>query len=257
MLAKPIPTGDGKIGKLAQAALTGNFENMASALQRTVDAYKANIAADTEITPENRENELREAVARYINTPQKNLNEQTVLHLTAHFPRANDSDLGAMVFLLKYGANPNAQDANGNTLMHHYASKCIETAVVFVKTHIGGRRPEEAQEAIAIINLYMTRMCTLAYYLGDPTLTNIEGKSTANILQEFDKYLEADTGLHIQVASCYLSALKGATPPGKVEVTIPQNILLASQPEGPQASKVSAGRAANENQKKATCCVLL
>ena len=249
MLAKPIPTGDGKIGKLAQAALTGNFENMASALQRTVDAYKANIAADTEITPENRENELREAVARYINTPQKNLNEQTVLHLTAHFPRANDSDLGAMVFLLKYGANPNAQDANGNTLMHHYAAKCASEVTAFVKT--AKDTQENRTKGANILEHYMTRVCTLAYYKGDPSITNAQGQSPESIMRHTTPGLEGEARI------CYTRALQGATPPGKVEVNVPQSLSQANQPEGHHASRVSAERAANENQKKAACCVLL
>jgi hypothetical protein len=256
MLAKPIPKG--KIGKLAEAALSRDFDTMRTALQTAVTSLSKVIAADFEIAESDKEAALRDATANYINKAESALDGQTVLHLTANFPTVNDGDLGAMIFLLKHGANPNAQDANGNTLLHHYASKCLETAVAFVESYAKTQQASEARIAFDTIEQHMIRLCMLACYLGNPTLTNNEGKSAASIMEEFDQYIGTETGLQVQLATCYLNAVKGATPPGKVNVSIPQNLMQAKQPEGHHASKVTAGRAANENQKNnAGCCVLL
>lgn len=251
MLAKPIPRG--KIGKLAEAALSRDLDTMIDSLQKTLNAFKANIAQDEEIPQADKESVLREAIANHINKAEPNLGGQTVLHLTANFPEKGDSDLGAMIFLLKHGANPNAQDSQGQTLMHHYTNKGVEEAVAFAKK---SKNTKKEQEQLAdIIGHFMYRVNALAYYKGDPNLTNFAGQSPVSIMRE---HLP---GLENEPLRCYELALDGITPPGKVEEIPAPEVQLPKAEEahakpGAHAAKVLKGRANNDNGQAKKGCVL-
>jgi ankyrin repeat protein len=75
-------------------------------------------------------------MARYVDKKESNLNGQSAIHLVVCFPKGDNEgqDFPVLISLLtQCGANPNAQDNNGNTLMHHYARKCVDEAVAFYK----------------------------------------------------------------------------------------------------------------------------
>jgi len=239
MLAKPIPKGE--IGELAKAALSRDFETLRAKLQGDVTTLGEWVGAETQIPEANKKALLNEAVTEYINKAEPALDGQTALHLAANFPTTgNSTDLGTMVFLLKEGANPNAQDNNGNTLMHHYATKCVQDLTAASR-----------EQGAAILTNYMIRILTLAFYKGNPNIANAAKQSPFGILEDSGlKYAASDTVL------AYQAALRGDTPPGKVEVCVKDQ--MPSKQEGPHAAQVSAGRAANENKDKKAdgCCVL-
>jgi hypothetical protein len=198
------------------------------------------ISEDNDIPEASRKAALHDAIANYINKSEPNLNGQTALHLTAHFPQLDikNDDLGAMVFLLNYGANPNAQDNNGNTLMHHYAAKCVAEVSEYIEN---GNKRKEGEN---VFTHYMTRVCTLAYYKGDPNLTNKLGHSPVSIMKGLIP------GLEEEALICYQRALNGDVPPGKVVVKVPEQIQhVGKAPQGVHTSRILAEQNAHNDNR--------
>lgn len=258
MLGRMQPTGP--VSGLHQAMLDGNYEGFVFNLKDVSQRLGNAINADARI--QDKEAALKAALARYVNKAEPNLNGQAAIHLVACFPQGDHEGADGSVLktlLTHFGANPNAQDANGNTLMHHYASRCVNELTAYVKESQAKKlhnEPKEIEKCADIIRHYMIRICTLSYYKGDPHLTNTMLESPVGIMSG------CTPGLEEEAIVCYQRALAGAVPPGKVEVNIPEKILKkpgsALAEPGVHLAKVLKDRA-NDNSKEGKAkkeCVL-